>query len=144
MKEGKKWKIELTENQLQTIAEALEFTSRFHCGGIGSTYIPAQTRQLLWNRDDWEDSRKRTEQFDALGGLIGSVLHKDLSCSPGHSKGVGFSDYSDHLYDMYKMINVELKKERDKDLPEEEVTWNVNSSYTKFSNNPDIKVTPIK
>lgn len=137
------WTIKLTEDQLQTIAEALEFTSRFHCGQIGSTYLPIETRQLLWDREDWDDSRKRTDQFDALAGIIASILHKDLSCSPNHSKGVGFSDYSDQLYDMYKKINVQIKKERDKNLPEEEVVWNVNSSYTKFSNAPDIEVNPV-
>lgn len=143
MKEDKKWKIELTENQLQVISEALEFTSRFHCGQISSNFLPQQTLQVLFTPHyEDEDIYSRREQFDTLGTLLSQTLHKGLGRN--QHKGIGFSDYSDHLYDMYKMINVKLKKERDKDLPEEEVTWNVNSSYTKFSNNPDIKVKPIK
>ncbi len=140
----KKWKIELTEDQLYTIAEALEFTSRFHCGQIGSSYLPGETRQLLWNKEDWDNSRKRTDQFDALAGILGNVLHEDLSCSTGHSKGVGFSEYSDNLYDYYKLIRHKLHIESAKDLPEDEYHYNVYSYYNKQGNEPDLEVSVIE
>ena len=137
----KKWRIELTEEQLELISEALEFTSRFHCGQIGSTYIPRDTLSVLFEPQyEGEDIYARREEFDILSSLLARRLHPELR-GPAH-KGVGYHQYSDHLYDMYKKINVELKKEKDKGVPPEEVFWNVNSHFHSFSDKPNIKVTP--
>lgn len=138
---NRKWKIEVTEEQLELISEALEFTSRFHCGQIGSTYLPGDTLSVLFEPQyEGEDTYTRREEFDIMSALMARRLHPDLKGSS--NKGVGYHQYSDHLYDMYKMMKVELKKERDKELPPEEISWNVNNHFTSFSDKPNIKVTP--
>jgi hypothetical protein len=137
-----KWQIELTDVQLGLIAEALEFTSRFHCGQIGVSYLPSETQKLLWDSNDWDFSQKRREQFETIGALMKSVMHKDMDARTHSSYGVGFSEYSDGLYDMYKMIRYTQHIEHQKET-EEELSYSVHSHYSKYSKQPDIKLKPI-
>jgi hypothetical protein len=134
------WILELTDDQLSTIMEALEFTSRFHCGQIGVSYLPYQTQQLMWDREDWENSQKRRDQFDTIGGLMKSVMHKDMDSRLHSSYGVGFHEYSDELYDMYKLMRHTLHKQNQMETPDEDMSYSVDSYRTKFSNKPDIKI----
>jgi hypothetical protein len=150
MENNKKWIIELTEEQLQLISRAVEFTSRFHCGQIGDTYLPYETQELLYiknpddNTIDWEATQINRERFDAIGGLIKNILYPELNPMRHTYYGVNKHDYSDNLYDIYKQINVAIKKENDSKLPEEEIHWNVDSSFHKFGNLPNINLKPIE
>lgn len=139
----KKWNIELTEEQLSMVAEVLEFTSRFHRGQIGVSYLPSETQKLLWDSNDWEFSQKRREQFETIGALMKSVMHKDMDARTHSSYGVGFSDFSDNLYDMYKMIRYKLHIERQTET-EEDLSYSVHSYYSKYGNKDDIKVEKVK
>lgn len=141
MNNMKKWTIELTEEQLHMIAEAIEFTSRFHCGQIGTTYLPSATQELLWDSNNSKFSQKRRDQFDQLGGLMKSIIHKDMDAKPHSSYGVGFSEYSDDLFDMYKMIRYKLHVEQQKEI-EEDMSYSVHSYYSKYGKKDDIKVYP--
>ncbi len=141
--EERKWEIELTESQLQSISEALEFTSRFHCGQTQHHFLPLPTQDLLWDRDDWEESQRRRTQYDLLASLMTSIIHPKLDPGNGHSYGIGFSNFSDDLYDIYKLINHTLYKERNSD-DDEFYRHSVNAHRTKFGTEPDIKIKKIK
>jgi hypothetical protein len=134
------WILELTDDQLSTIAEALEFTSRFHCGQIGTSYLPHPTQELMWDKEDWPGSQKRREQFDSLGGLMKSVMHKDMDARLHSSYGVGFHEYSDELYDMYKLMRHVVHMQNQKENPDEDMNYSTYSHRTKFGNKPDIKI----
>lgn len=139
-KKQKTWTIELTEKQLIFIAETLEFASRFHCGQIGVTYIPYPTRELLYNKDNWQEGNKRQEQFNALADLMKSVMHKDLMPHHG-SYGIGFDEYTDELYDMYKMIRYKLHQQQQKENPDEDLSYSVHSTFHKVvRETPPLKV----
>jgi hypothetical protein len=146
----KKWVIELTEEQLYLISRAVEFTSRFHCGQIGHTYLPYETVELLEIKNpdgktiDWVSTHMNRERFDAIGGLMKNLLYPELHPMRHNSYGVNKHNYSDNLYDIYKQINVAIKKEHDSKLPPEEIHWNVDSSFTKFGTLPNINLKPIK
>jgi hypothetical protein len=147
---NKKWQIELTEEQLYLISRAIEFTSRFHCGQIGNTYLPYETQELLEIKNpdgktvDWDATHMNRERFDALGGLMKNLLYPELHPMRYSSYGVNKHIYADNLYDIYKQINVAIKKENDSKLPPEEIIYNVNSSFTKFGNLPNINLKPIE
>jgi hypothetical protein len=150
MENNKKWVIELTEEQLQLISRAVEFTSRFHCGQISHTFLPYETQTLIdeeyktLGTRDWDKIRNKREIFDTYGNLIKNLMYPELGVNDHSSYGVNKHDYSDNLYDIYKQINVAIKKERDSKLPEEEIYYNVDSSFTKFGNLPNINLKPIE
>ena len=150
MENNKKWVIELTEEQLYLISRAVEFTSRFHCGQIVNNYLPYETQELLEIKNpdgktiDWEATHMNRERFDAIGGLMKNLLYSELNPTRHCYYGVKKHDYSDNLYDIYKQINVAIKKERDSKLPEEEIYYNVDSSFTKFGKLPNINLKPIE
>lgn len=143
-----KWKIELTSEQLSMISNALEFTSRFSCGQIGSNYLPWEIQNLFTldsngNAVNWEIGNKRREMFDSVAQILKTTLHPDLSPSNNGSYGVSRLTYSDNLYDIYKMINHRLKTYNDLNTAPNEILHNVNSYFTKFGNLPNIKVDKI-
>jgi len=150
MENNKKWIIELTEEQLYLISRAVEFTSRFHCGQIGNTYLPYETQELLYIKNpddksiDWESTNVNKERFDAIGGLMKNILYPELHPMRGTCYGVNKHNYSDNLYDIYKQINVATKKENDSKLPPEEIYYNVDSSFMKFGTLPTITLKPIE
>jgi hypothetical protein len=147
-KKESKWKIELTEEQLKLISNALEFTSRFGCGQIGHTYLPYDIQELFYKRDDkgnldWDEVNKRRDMYDALGNLIKTTIHPELSPLSGISYGVSKLNYSDNLYDIYKMINHKLHIYKNINSSPDDISYNVNSYFTKFGNLPNINVEKI-
>lgn len=136
------WTIELTEDQLITIAEVLEFASRFHCGQIGTTYLPYATQELMWGKDDkdWKEASKRRDQFDTLGAIMKSVIHREMDTRSNSCYGVGFDKWSDDLYDMYKQIRYELHHQHQRDNPEQEETYSVHASRCKYGEGPDMNI----
>ena len=130
------WQIELTKEQLHLIADAVEFTSRFACGQIGDSFLPNQIRGLLWKKQDVNKIRL----FNSLGGILKHCIHDDLEPGSHGNHGVGKMVYADNLYDIYKMIHHKIKIEEDKNIPKEDRSWNVSSSFTKFGNLNDIKI----
>jgi hypothetical protein len=99
--ENNKYTITLTEEQLQNIAEALEFTSRFACGQIGQTYFPSGLKGILWkkHKDNWTEHTNHTE---AASYIMKLALHPELSMHGQY--GIGHFEYVDSIYDMYKKI----------------------------------------
>jgi hypothetical protein len=148
--ENKKWVIELTEEQLQLISRAVEFTSRFHCGQIGHSFLPYETQAVIdedyisLGSRDWDKIHAKRQLFDVYGRLIKHLMYPELDILSNANYGVNKHDYSDNLYDIYKQINVAIKKENDSKLPEEEIHWNVDSSFSKFGNLPNINLKPLE
>jgi hypothetical protein len=143
-----KWKIVLTEEQLLLISNALEFTSRFACGQIGHTYLPYNIQELFYIKDDkgninWDTANRRREMYDALGNLIKTTIYPELSPGSNISYGIGKLDYTDNLYDIYKMINHKLHMYENINSSPDDISHNVNSYFTKFGNLPTINVEKI-
>jgi hypothetical protein len=143
-----KWSIEITKDQLNLISRALEFTSRFACGQIGHSYLPYEVQELFYVKDknnnlDWTEINKRRDMFDALGNIMKTTIHPNLSIDRGHSYGINKVDFADNLYDIYKMINHKIHLDDNINVSPDDVSYNVNSYYNKFGNLPDIKVTKL-
>jgi hypothetical protein len=143
-----KWSIELTKDQLHLISRALEFTSRFACGQIGHSYLPYEVQELFYKKDkdnnlDWSEINKRRDIFDALGNIMKTTIHPDLSVDRGHSYGVNKLDFADNLYDIYKMINHKIHMDDNINSSPDDMSYNINSYYTKFGSLNDIKVTKL-
>jgi len=143
-----KWKIVLTEEQLLLISNALEFTSRFACGLIVHTYLPYDIQELFYIKDDkgninWDTANRRREMYDSLGQIIKTTIHPELSPSSNQGFGINKVEYSDNLYDIYKMINHRIQIESNINTSPDEVNHNVNSHFTKFGNLPNIIVEKI-
>lgn len=150
IKENKevKWSIELTEEHLSLISRSLEFVSRFACGQIGTTYLPSEVQELFYTRNengelDWDVINKRRDMFDALGALLKTTIHPDLSLDRGHSYGINKLDFSDNLYDIYKFINHKIHLESQINSAPDDITYNVNSYFHKTGNLPTIKLNKI-
>jgi hypothetical protein len=69
-----------------------------------------------------------------------SVMHKDMDARLHSSYGVGFHEYSDELYDMYKLIGHTRHIQNQKENPDEDMNYSTDSYRTKFGNKPDIKI----
>jgi len=93
-REENKYTITLTEDQLQDIVEALEFTSRFTSGQIGQTYFPSGLRSILWekHKDRWAEHGNHLE---AASTIMKIALHPELKIYEHYS--IGYLDYVDSL-----------------------------------------------
>lgn len=146
MENNQKWSIELNEEQMTIISGALEFVSRFNCGQIGFTYLPHKIQELFYKKDennklDWDEVNKRKDLFDTAGSIIKTTLYPELNPTRiGESYGVNKSDYSDNLYDIYKMMNHIMQQEKEINTAPNDVSNNVNSYFTKFGNLDNIKI----
>lgn len=138
-----KWTIELDEEQLQLISDSLEFTSRFACGQIGSSYLPWAIRVMLYSFKD-PDRGDRREMFDSLGHIAGGLLHPDIAPYRNMSLGVGAVEYADRLYDMYKAMNHAMWKKRSEESPSEFDQHSVHSSLSNYSKDEPISVAVVK
>ena len=123
--------ITLTEDQLQEIAEALEFTSRFTCGQIGQTYFPNGLKSILWkkHKDNWQNMN---DSIDAASNFMKLAMHPEISVRSNY--GIGKFDYADTLYDMYKAIRHVLWKDRGGD------EHSVHSHLHPVTNNEQLKI----
>lgn len=143
--ENREWIIELTEDQLSLISRSLEFVSRFACGQIGHTYLPHEIQELFYIKDDsgninWDDTNRRRDSYDMLGNLIKSMIYPELSPSTNISYGINKNDFADNLYDIYKMINHKKHIQNSINTAPEDERFNVNSSFLKCGNHPNIKL----
>ena len=133
MKETK-YTITLTEDQLQDIVEALEFTSRFTSGQIGQHYFPSGLQSILWkkHKDRWTEHRNHLE---AASTILKLALHPDLSLNENYS--IGNFDYVDSLYDMYKKIWHVLWRDRGGD------DYSVHSSFHPVTDDEPMKIEKV-
>jgi len=143
-KDKKKWLMKLTTEHLTLISEALEFTSRFSSGQIGTTYLPMSLQnEIFFKNYDYEDNRKRSELYNTAGQILKTALYPELSATSNISYGIGKLNYCDNLYDMYKKINNLLYEYNNINLPPNERISNVNSTYSKHGTLESINITEI-
>lgn len=103
------YKIEVTEEQLRLLQHATEFASRFICGQVETSYWPdvalegpAQRKIDGGNVSTWCDMR------DKIDDLMGQVKQIGWKMPRGGSYGVGYTPYTDNLWDLSQVFRHRL------------------------------------
>jgi len=116
----KKYKIELTEKQLDVMQEALESFSRGICGQLDYSIF---TKSLKWRlKKDNSDYGKNSREIDQA---INTIKRLVFELEPNSSYGIGMSKNitpncekpipeADIAYEMYKMINYKWQQDSKK------------------------------
>lgn len=136
--EEKKYTIELTENQLELLKEATEFSARFICDQVNHTYWISQARDKDFASPEW---REKANQVDKKMNEV-KKLWWDID---GHgNNGIGYNKNADALFDMYQVIRHQLWK--DDENQDKSTTSNQSYPASKYSPEPLIIVEkcPIK
>jgi hypothetical protein len=139
----KTYTIELNEKQLRLLNEAVEFTSRWIMGDCGTISWPqaATHHQEMNTKEDFDGWIKRRDQLDALMDVV-KMIGWNLR-HPGSSKGIGYNQDADALYEMHCSIRHELWNAAQEDI--KEATRHTVSARPPLLNNsglPFIRVTP--
>ena len=103
----KKAKIELSLEQLRLVMRACDFTSRFICGQVETSYWPSEAmhnKALNINDPEWPKIR---DEVDALMFQVKKLVWK---MDQHASYGVGFNPNSDAMYDIQQVIRHEIWK----------------------------------
>lgn len=132
-----KYRIEVTEEQMMIISQCLEMASRMICGQIEEHYI-FPFRDIVRKNLDLRDS------LDYHLEEIKKLLFPDLNVNASY--GIGYTDKSDHIYEMYKqMLSVREEVIRKKNEEEgKETSWNVHQGTPlRLTEHPLIKVIPL-
>lgn len=103
----KKYKIELSENQMRLIADCLEDVSRFASGQWEMRY----TIQEMLKDLPFEEQMKRRSQAEDLLKVVKKILLPELLDNA--SKGYNGSEFIGNTYQIYRTILHELAKDND-------------------------------
>lgn len=138
-----KYKLTLNEEQMQTIAIALEQYSRMICGQLGTNYMPSIEHSLHKEVPDFntyiQTRNKINEYFDLIKEEIWNLPR-------GASHGIGYDEKSDLTYDLYKVILHQFELDDMEKCEKENKSYhgNVHSSPPwKHANQPLMKVQKI-
>jgi hypothetical protein len=144
-KDKTKVKIEVTLKQAEYIRQCLEWSARCSIGQLESSHLPNEVEQELFGDPKTDkDWLYRRDLWDGLANSMKSILHKDLSRSYGASKSYSHSEFSRNCCSMQKMLAVKMKEFDDKDKKEEDIYWNVNSTFIDIYDCPVAKIEIIE
>jgi hypothetical protein len=107
----KKYKLELTREQLKVIQEACEFFSRFSAGQTNC--LPSSLQSWLWKK--WGDDF--CKQRDLYDENLKSLSMNMFGLPPNTSLGIGNENLLENAkiaYDIYRPILEQFAKEYDK------------------------------
>jgi hypothetical protein len=146
----KKYKIELTETQLQVYREALECYSRFLSGQVAEMCSAVSSRRT--KRRAWDHYLDPSDPVSYAAAQLKRALFPELS--PSSSYGIGYSsdektqleDYRQVSYEMYREVfhYRAVKFEQESRAKGEEPSYDVYLSETlKYSDEPLAKVEEI-
>jgi len=120
---SKKYILELTEAQLRTIAEALEFFSRFSAGQFH--HLPPSFERFLWETHEIDELIRKREIWE---GALNQAKVAMFDMHPNASLGIGNEKLTEEAkiaYDIYRPILELFAKEYKEKHPE-------NTSYSVY------------
>lgn len=135
--------IEITLKQAELLRQALEWSARTAIGQMGSNRLPDEIESMLFDnpKENPQGWTARRDSWDTLANEMKMQLHPDLTRSMGHSYSYNHSEFSTNACAMEKMLAVKLQEYSNKDIPEKDRTWNVNSAYIDIYGVPVPKIT---
>jgi hypothetical protein len=137
MKKVTSYTITLTEEQLQLISQACEFTSRFLAGQVSVSFWPGM---MLHHREFDINSPDYLDRKQAMEILMRQVAEIGWKKDYGH--GCGYDKRADVLFEAYQVMRHELWKS----LPEEQRSTGPVWSYPPSLNTsglPFVKCEPV-
>lgn len=96
-----KYKLILNEEQMRTIAVALEQYSRMICGQLCTNYMPSIEHALHKEVKDFKTYINIRDEINQKFNLIKELI---WGMTLGKSHGIGYDEKSDLAYDLYKVI----------------------------------------
>lgn len=103
----KKYRIELSEQQMRLIAACLEDVSRFASGQWTMKYTIEEILRVL----PFDEQIKRRSQFEELFKQAKRILLPD--CPDNANKGYNGSEFIGNTYQIYRTILHQLAKDND-------------------------------